>query len=85
MLRREGELDRLACWSGALTDGGAVDHHGSVDPHGVEGFGQQVSECEGRGWMEGGGGAGWVVLEGANGDRNGTQKRKIWVLIRECL
>ena len=48
---------------------------------------QEVLMCGGRGWVEGGGGfgTGWVALEGANGDGNGTQKRKRWVLIRECL
>ena len=63
-----------------LIDGGAVDHHGAVDPHSAEGSRQEVSLCKG----EGGGGEGWVALEGVNNDGNDAQKRKRWVL-RECL
>ena len=32
-----------------------------------------------------GGGTRWVALEGANDNRNNTQKRERWILIRECL
>ena len=32
-----------------LTDGGVVDRSGAVDPHGMEGSGQEVSLCGGRG------------------------------------
>ena len=50
VLRREGDLDRLAHWrSGTLIDGGIVDHHGVVDPHGMEGSRQGVLVC-GGGW-----------------------------------
>ena len=82
MPRQEGNLDQLACWrSGALKDGGAVDRRGT------EGSRQEVSMCGGRGWVEGergGGDIGWVVPEGVNSDRNGVQKRKRLVLIKEC-
>ena len=54
MPRREGDLDRLARWmSGALTDGGAVDHHDVVDPRGAEGSRQEVLVCGGRGGWRG--------------------------------
>ena len=54
VLRREGDLDRHAHWrSGTLTDGGIVDHHSVVDPHGSEGSRQGVSVC--GGWVERGG------------------------------
>ena len=52
-----------------LTHDGMVDHY-------VEGSRQKVLVYEG----EGGGGTGWVAPEGANGDRNGAQKKKRWVL-----
>ena len=91
MLRREGDLDQLARWrSGALIDGNMVDCRGIVDLHDAEGSGQEVLVCGG----EGGGGffGGWRGrwcrvggVGGVNGDRNDTQKRKRWVLIRECL
>ena len=48
--RREGDLDWIARWrSGALIDGGAVDHRGIVDPCSAEGSGQEVSVCRRRG------------------------------------
>ena len=59
MPRREGNLDWLAHWrSGTLTDGDAVDHHGAVDPHIVEGSRQEVLVCGGEGEGTGEGGRG---------------------------
>jgi len=40
--RREGDLDRLGRWrSGALTDSGAVDRRGIVDPYGWKDLGKR--------------------------------------------
>ena len=74
VLRREGDLNRLARWrSGALTNGSTVDHCGPVDPFIMEGSRQEVSVCGGRGWVEGEGGRRRRV-----GGAGGDERRQKW-------